>query len=545
MAPPWSRFLLLTCLVCGHLLPTAAAEPQQQHQPPKKKPHIVYVLADDLGWNDIGYHNQANEGLLETPHLDQLMREGVNLDHFYTQSVCTPTRAALLTGRYPMHVGLQHSIVQSGHPSALGTAYPTLAEALKARGYATSMVGKWHLGYHQRQFQPLQRGFDTFYGMWTGAEYYFSHVARCEFPYHDFQGPTSGWGIDWFDQDEPVFDEEGQYSTDLLTRRAEEIILQHPADGETPLFLYLPYQAVHGRLEAPPEIVARFAHIEDENRRIYAAMLWNLDEGVGKVKAALEQAGLHSNSVLIFTTDNGGDPHFGGNNWPLRGGKATYWEGGVRGVAFVHSPLLKETGVSRDCLMGAVDWFPTILGLVDGTSGQRSNATDMDGIDGVDQWPCISEGAPSSRTELLHTIDPMGLDTGDPLTGTKQAAIRRGPWKLLLGAPGQNVRQDTWVPPPKWTPGKPRPLAPPCMPCKFTQENLTTGICLFNIDNDPEERCNLAASEPTLVAELVARIEAFNATAVPAHYPPPDDRCDPSVGGRGYFAAWGEEGDVA
>lgn len=208
-----------------------------------------------------------------------------------------------MTGRYSIHTGMQHSIVQSAQPHALGREYPTMAEELKRAGYATHMVGKWHLGYYKREFQPLARGFDSFYGFYNGAEYYFSHVGRCEFPGWECQGPNDCWGLDLFNGTEPVLSSE--YSTDLFTRRAEEIIARHRPERDGPLFLYLPYQAVHGRLEAPAEAIERFAHIEDDDRRVFAAMLWKLDQGVGNVTRALERAGLANNTVLVFSSDNG------------------------------------------------------------------------------------------------------------------------------------------------------------------------------------------------------------------------------------------------
>lgn len=278
---------------------------------------------------------------------------------------------------------MQHSIVQSGHPHALGVEHPTLAEELKRAGYATHMVGKWHLGYYQRRFQPLARGFDSFFGFLNGAEYYFSHVGRCEFPGWECEGPNACWGVDFFNQTDPVFSTE--YSTDLLTRRAEEIILGHDTDKDGPLFLYLPYQAVHGRLEAPPEAIERFKDVPDEDRRVFAAMLWKLDEGVGNVTRALAAAGLANDTVLVFSSDNGGDPHFGGSNYPLRGWKGSYWEGGIRAVGFVHSPILAERGVARRDLVSVADWFPTLLRLA-GAPPER-----WAGVDGVDQvsWSTI------------------------------------------------------------------------------------------------------------------------------------------------------------
>lgn len=383
--------------------------------------------------------------------------------------------------------------------------------------------------------------------MLTGAEYYFSHQARCEYPYWDCQGPTSCWGLDWFDGDDPVLDEDGQYSTDLLTRRAEKIIMEHPP--EKPLFLYLPYQAVHGRLEAPQEVIERFEHVEDEKRRVYAAMIWKLDEGVRNITRALEKSGLYNNSVVVFLSDNGGHHAFGGNNWPLRAEKGSYFEGGIRVPAFVHSPLMTQRGggMVQNDLMHVSDLFPTLVG---GVAGVDKENDVLQGLDGVDQWPTILDGTPSPRQELLHTIDPLGLARDeDPLTGTKQAALRQGPWKLILGAPGQNANQDGWIPPPKWKPGKKElekkareaaRLSPECKPCKFTRQNLTTGVCLFDVENDPTERCNLAEAQPDKVRELLDRLAVYNATAVPPQYPGPDDRCDPSRSGN-VFVAWGED----
>lgn len=149
----------------------------------------------------------------------------------------------------------------------------------------------------------MQRGFDSFYGFYNGAEFYFSHVGQCEYPGWDCQGPNACWGIDFFDDDTPVYSTE--YSTYMLTRRAENIIMDHDRERDGPLFLYLPYQAVHGRLEAPRAAIDRFAHVEDEDRRVFAAMLWLLDEGVGNVTRALDRAGLADDTILVFSSDNG------------------------------------------------------------------------------------------------------------------------------------------------------------------------------------------------------------------------------------------------
>ncbi|XP_077955832.1 arylsulfatase I isoform X2 [Gasterosteus aculeatus] len=366
------------------------SEPNQNHTEPKKKktqPHIIFILTDDQGFNDIGYHNPT----LKTPTLDKLAAEGVTLENYYVQPICTPSRSQLITGRYQIHTGLQHSIIRPSQPSCLPAHMDTLPERLRQAGYATHMVGKWHLGFYRKACLPTRKGFDSFFGSLTGSVDYYSYGScdgpgLCGYDLHDDEGVA--WG------------QEGKYSTTLFTQRARKILESHdPADR--PLFLLLSLQAVHTPLQTPKSYIYPYRDMANVARRKFAAMVSTVDEAVRNVTYALRKHGYYRNSVIIYSTDNGAQPFTGGSNWPLRGRKGTYWEGGVRGVAFVHSPLLRRRRRVSKALLHITDWFPTLVALAGG------NASESRGLDGFDVWPTISEGRESPRQEILHNIDPL------------------------------------------------------------------------------------------------------------------------------------------
>jgi hypothetical protein len=292
---------------------------------PKSRPHILYILADDLGFADLG-HRGSN---IATPNIDALAAGGVRLREFYTQPLCTPTRAALMTGRYPMRYGLQMGVIPSGASYGLDPAEQTLPALLKSAGYRTSLVGKWHLGHADEKFWPRQRGFDSFYGALIGEIDHFQH---------------SSHGVkDWFRDNRPI-DEQG-YDTELFGAEAIRQIGAH--DRTVPLFLYLAFTAPHTPLQAPQAWLDRYAHIKDENRRAYAAMVSAMDHQVGLVLQALKVRGMLEDTLVVFHSDNGGtrDKMFVGegevggdlpaSNGILREGKGTVYEGGVRVDAIV------------------------------------------------------------------------------------------------------------------------------------------------------------------------------------------------------------------
>jgi len=344
------------------------------------RPNIVFILTDDLGFHDVGYHGST---AIKTPTLDRLAYNGVRLENYYVQPTCTPSRSQLLSGRFQIHTGLQHGSIKPCQPNSMPEEMPTLANMLHDAGYATYMVGKWHIGHYKEQVVPTRRGFDSFFGLFTGEVDYYSHV-RCtdveiaqESPGNDYSEMRKLNGnndekymkrefcdFDLRTNETAAANYSGHYSTHLFTQKAIDVIQSHSSKQDAkPFFLYLAYQAVHEPLEVSEIYTKPYASVKDKNRTIYAGMTACMDEGVSNVTAALEKSGLWSNTVLIFSTDNGGEVAYGGNNWALRGWKRSSWEGGMRGVGFVHSPLIKRRGTVNSGLMHVSDWFPTILAL--------------------------------------------------------------------------------------------------------------------------------------------------------------------------------------
>ncbi|XP_037608420.1 arylsulfatase B-like [Sebastes umbrosus] len=487
-----------------------------------KQPNIVFILADDFGWYDVGYHSSE----IRTPNLDKLSAAGVRLENYYVQPLCTPSRTQLMTGRYQIHTGMQHEIIWPCQPNCVPLDEKMLPQLMKEAGYATHMVGKWHLGMYKKDCLPTRRGFDSYFGYLLGSEDYFTHT-RC----YDISAGANRCALDLRDGEEVATGYKGAYSTELFSQKATSVIEKH--NPNKPLFLYVAMQAVHSPLQVPERYVAPYSFIKDHDRRQFAGMASAMDEAVGNITSSLQQAGLWDNTVLVFSTDNGGQTMCGGSNWPLRGRKWSLWEGGVRGVGFVASPLLKKPGtVSRE-LMHVSDWLPTFVGL----AGGSTNGTKP--LDGFNMWNAISKGFASPRVELLHNIDPRYDDRGAcPGAGRKltlaqmvsgdswpnsgfnvsiHAAIRSSNWKLLTGYPGC----PTWFPRPGQNTSESR-----MDPLK--------SVMLFNIEKDPEERDELSALFPTVVEYLLGRLQQYQKSAVPIIFPDEDPRCDPGPDG-----AWG------
>ncbi|XP_036985832.2 arylsulfatase J isoform X1 [Artibeus jamaicensis] len=517
---------VLSLLLCGPPRWTQSREEarEAEHRPPpspsvSSQPHLIFILADDQGFGDVGYHGSE----IRTPTLDRLAAEGVKLENYYVQPICTPSRSQFITGKYQIHTGLQHSVIRPSQPSCLPLDSATLPQKLKELGYSTHMVGKWHLGFYRRECLPTSRGFDTFFGSLLGSGDYYTHY-KCDGPgvcgYDLYEGDRAAWGHDG-----------GVYSTHMYTQRVQQLLASQ--DPRKPLFLYLAYQAVHSPLQAPSRYLERYRSMANVNRRRYAAMLSCLDEAVRNVTLALKAHGFYNNSILIYSSDNGGQPAAGGNNWPLRGSKGTYWEGGIRAVGFVHSPLLKNRGTVCKELVHITDWYPTLVALAEGQ-------IDEDGhLDGYDVWETLSEGLRSPREDILHNIDPIytrarhgSWAAGYGIWDTAvQSAIRVRHWKLLTGNPGYG----DWVPPQAFS---------NLGPDRWHNERVTlsTGksVWLFNITADPYERVDLSSRYPGVVRQLLRRLSRFNRTAVPVWYPPGDPRSNPQLNG-GVWGPWYKE----
>ncbi|XP_071494944.1 arylsulfatase I-like isoform X2 [Diadema antillarum] len=495
-------------LLCLLLVPTQgvlAAQP----------PNIIFILADDLGWNDVSFHGSSQ---IPTPNIDALAQEGVMLTNYYVSPICTPTRSAIMTGRHPIHTGLQHVTIIADEPYGLAPDETIMPQYLRRLGYQNHMVGKWHLGFFAEDYIPSRRGFDSFYGYYGGMQDYFTH----ESTEHDMLGFDFHVNGSVY---KPVF---GQYSTELYTARTQEIIRKH--NPEEPLFIYLAHQAVHSAnylgqyLQAPHKYYTRFPNITDENRRKFAAMVSALDDSVGNITQTLKDSALYNNTVIVFSTDNGGPAHgFDRNyasNWPLRGVKHTLWEGGVRGAGLIWGAPIEKPGRRSDGMMHVCDWMPTLYELAGGDSKQLNN------LDGMSVWGMLSRGEESPRNEILHNIDPVG----------NFSALRIGDYKVIQGISYKDKWSD-WYPPEGVSaeeldfqdpvpnsfvvscPPKPSNASSNCKPLEKP--------CLFNIRNDPCEYYNIADWNQDILKEMLARLDVYKTTMVPPRNKPPDPNSNP------------------
>ncbi len=421
----------------------------------KKKPNILFLLLDDLGYTDVGF----NGGDIKTPNIDKLAKSGAKLSSFYVQPVCSPTRAALMTGRYPMRHGLQVGVVRPWAQYGLPLGERTLAQALRHAGYFTAIIGKWHLGHFQRAYLPTMRGFDHQYGHYNGALDYFTHIRD--------------GGFDWHRNDKVNRDE--GYTTKLLGDEAVRVIEKH--DAKSPLFLYMPFNAPHTPLQALPEHLKLYDHVKDNKRRTYSAMVHAVDEQVGRIIAALEKKGMLENTIIVFSSDNGGPLTLGATNGLLRGGKGSLYEGGVRVAAFAAWPGHIKAGIDIREPMHIIDWYPTLINRAGGSLKQ-----DLP-IDGKDIWDVLTKNAKSPHEEILFNVTPNG------------GALRKGDWKIVFNT-GISDDPDAKVEPKKGKKGK-------------------AAIELFNLAKDPYEKTNLADREPDRVRELRARLDSYARQAVP------------------------------
>ncbi|XP_048519875.1 arylsulfatase B isoform X1 [Dendroctonus ponderosae] len=388
----------------------------------KTKPNIIVIVADDMGFNDVSFHGSDE---IPTPNIDALAYNGVILNSHYTQALCTPSRAALLTGRYPIHLGMQHLLILEPEPWGMPLNETLLPQHLKRNGYVTRAIGKWHLGFYKKEYTPTFRGFDSHYGYWQGFHDYYDHTIRATYSKeygYDFRRNMT---VDW--------DAKGKYSTTLFTEEAVKLIREH--DTNHPMFMYFAHLAAHAGndqdpLQAPDEEIAKFAHIKDPERRIYAAMVSMLDKSVGSVITALREKHMLENSIIVFMSDNGaasdGIHANHGSNYPFRGIKSSNWEGAMRNIAAVWSPLIKKPKRVSNNLMHISDWLPTLFTAAGLDHSQLSSS-----LDGRDQWKAISEAESSPRTEILHNIDDI----------FNTRSIRQGDWKYIYGSSG---KADEW-----------------------------------------------------------------------------------------------------
>lgn len=365
---------------------------------PSKKPNIILIVADDLGYADLGFQGGKE---IPTPHLDSLAKNGVRFTNGYVSGpVCSPTRAGLMTGRYQQRFGhefnpgAQFTNPETNEPIGLSTNEITVADLLKQAGYKTGMVGKWHLGEIEK-FHPLKRGFEEYFGFLRGS--------------HPYLDPSNSGNAPIYRGFEQVTEKD--YLTDAFAREAVAYIDRHKSD---PFFLYLTFNAVHTPLEAPARYLERFTHISDEKHRTYTAMLSAMDDAVGQVLGKLAEHGLSEDTLIFFISDNGGpSPANTSSNSPLRATKATVFEGGVRVPFLMHWPRALPKGYEYSKPVISLDILPTVVQAAGGTLPSDRP------YDGVDLLPYVA----GSKAESPH--DTLCWRFGE------RRAIRQGDWKLV------------------------------------------------------------------------------------------------------------------
>ncbi|GFR27245.1 arylsulfatase B [Trichonephila clavata] len=545
--------VLFICLLTLHA--TFAAKIQ--------KPHIVFMIVDDLGWSDVSFHGSKQ---IPTPNIDSIARDGIILNNYYVSPTCSPSRGSLMTGKYPLRLGFQHEVIVANSPWGLPLEEKILPQYMKSLNYVTRGVGKWHLGFFKEDYLPMKRGFDSFFGYWNGVEDYFTHFSEVD----------NMTGLDLHDNYEAAWGFNGTYGTELFTTKAKEVILKH--NPAKPLFLYFSQQAPHSGnfakpLQVPDKYVKPLVGIQDEKRRKFAGMVSAMDYSVGEIFDALEKAKMLDNTIFVFTTDNGGavegtDGAFG-SNYPLRGSKYNLWEGGIRAVGFVWSPFLRHRSRIFNELMHISDWLPTLLSAAGGTEIAKT----LKHIDGVDLWPSFVHNLPSPREEILLNIDEVekveGIrwknfklvkgsyydgnfdgwyDKNGKLIKSLLPAEPKGLLRLykknylkfLKRSKAARILWRKYAKDPRLVITCPTPGCKtfPIVKCgKVIPPSKSTckpkeAPCLFDIDDDPCEYYNIAEQYPDVTEQLQSAIDKYRSASKKPGAMPPEFAADPELHGN-------------
>jgi len=437
----------------------------------RRRPNILFILADDLGYGDLSCYGRPD---YQTPNLDRLASQGVRFLNAYAASpLCTPTRCAFITGRYPARtrVGLEEPLHEKramGEKAltiGLPSEHPTVASLLKGSGYDTALIGKWHLGYLPN-FAPTKSGFDEFYGIMSGAADFFTHK--------DMVGD-----LDFYEGEVPV--ERIGYMTDLLTRRAIEYISKRrKGSSERPFYLSLHYTAPHWPWEGPhdrppdPELRGPVAFRAGGSLKTYGEMMKSLDDGIGQVLNALSRAGLARDTLIVFTSDNGGERF--SYHWPFAGEKGSLWEGGIRVPAIVRWPGVVPAGHLSQNPAISMDWTATMLAV------GNAKADPAYPLDGIDLLNTGTAGVSLSAKREPSPPRSLTSDISHPSSRTffwrhsNQSAVLKGPWKYL---------------------------------------NDGTNEYLFNLDVDQRERANFRTQNSAMFEQLKKDFTVWESTVLP------------------------------
>ena len=434
------------------------------------KPNIVFVLVDDWGYADVSFRNPA----ILSPTFEMLANTGLLLDRHYVFKYCSPSRASFLTGRWPHHTH-QYNIEP---PLMIGANInmTMLPAKLKMAGYKTHMVGKWHEGFFKHEFLPVNRGFDTSSGFLSGAEDHFSEKRECAIDFWKNNAPDS---------------RNGTYDAYLYRDDLADIFQTH--DKAQPLFLYLPLHNVHGPFQAPEEWLNKYdVNSTCTHRRTYQAMVSVADNVTGHVVELLKKKGMWDNTILVVSADNGG-AECSGSNHPLKGAKGTFYEGGVRALAFANGGLIpdKMRGKSTQGFIHIADWYTTfckLAGVDPSDSGEGKFP-----VDGMDVWPLITgESTDTHDKEIV-----LGFNFTYSNQHKNQGAIIVGAHKLIVGPQKGGCDSVMWSP--LDYPCSNGPEGPDCDP-----------YCVYDVLKDPEEKHNLAKEDSNLLKTLLEHYNKYS-----------------------------------
>lgn len=410
-------------------------------------PNVIIILADDLGWADVGYHGSD----IETPNIDRLAKEGMRLERFYSLPVCTPTRSALMTGRDPIKLGMANAGIMPWNDGGVSLDEHFMPQSFKAAGYDTAMIGKWHLGHTIEQHTPNARGFDHFYGHLNTSLHYFDHEFAGG---HDFQ--ENGKSVR----------HEGEYATDVHGDQSVRY-LKELRDKSKPFFLYVPLIAPHSPMNAKQEDMDKYPRRLDlpgSPKKTYAAMVDSMDQAIGSILDALDEQGIADNTIVLFFSDNGGFVPFGADNTPLRGGKTETFEGGIRVPAVIRWPEVLPANSVNDAVISVLDLLPTL------TSAANVAADNSKELDGKNRWSAVIGKGENQRSE------PLYFTSNSPEYNSFRHGVLDGKWKLV-----QTVDHE--------------------------RRSTEVETFLFDIYADPGEQNDLAKQNPNEVERLTQLLD--------------------------------------
>ena len=526
-------FLLLKVLQIALVAAVSVSEQiDDENDTLSSPPHIIFMLIDDMGWYNAPWNGnmEIKERMPFTDDLSQ--NHGLILDRHYSYKYCSPARSSFLSGRLPIHVTQNNKNNNVENPGGADLRMELLPELLKKTPttYFTSCIGKWHVGARSTSNLPTSRGFDHHFGFLKGGEDHYTQESP------DNDGTKF---VDLYANHNPAFGRNGTYSTYLYAAEAVKVIEEYAANTTTnmntgtaqdghqlrqpPLFMYLAWQAMHGPLEAPPEYIKEVPNDTSSGRRsIMNGMGGILDEGIRNVTTALRQAGLYNNTLLVVSSDNGGwiQLNRGGNNYPLRGGKVSDFEGGVRTAAFVAGGYLEKVvphliGTRSELLIHLVDWYATLVGIGGGRvllQNLQDERNSLPAVDSKDFWKAFTEFDTTNNVTAVRREIPLSYCNEqaecDYPGGMGDSALISWPWKIINGTQaGLGLWQGVQFP---------NSTLPP-IPQPGNGIGCPTG-CLFNLEVDPTEHFNVKDQHSEVYERLWNRLIEIGQSVYQTNY---------------------------